>query len=104
MKKKKTKKADAQGRRCSGAVEASLQKKTLTAIFFPGARLMLRGKARKTGAFPEHANCNGVVVMSQRTGGKGWLYRHTSGPGLTPTRHRSVGRQGALSHRLVVMA
>ena len=46
------------------------------------AMLMLRGEARKTGGFPEQANCNdGVKVMSQRTGGKGCLYSHTSSPG-----------------------
>ena len=59
---------------------------------------MLRWKARKTGAFPEQENCNGVMVMSQRTGGKECLDRHTCIPGLTPTRHRSVGRQDARSH------
>ena len=34
---------------------------------------MLRGKARKTGAFafPEQANCNGVIIMSQRKAVKG---------------------------------
>ena len=64
---------------------------------------MLRGKARKTGAFPERANGNGVMVMSQRKGGKRCLYRHTNSPGLTPTHRRSVGRQGALSPRLAVM-
>ena len=71
-------------------------------LYCPRAMLMLRGKARKTGAFPEQANCNGVMVMSQRTGGKGRLYRHTSSPGLTPTRRRSVGRQGGPSPRLVM--
>ena len=62
---------------------------------------MLKGKARKTEAFRQQANCNGVMVMSQRTGRKGCLYRHTNSPGLTPTRRRSVGRQGAPSTRLV---
>ena len=65
--------------------------------------LMLMGKARKIGVLPEQANCNGVMVMSQRKGGKGCLYRHTSSPGLTPTRRPSVGRQGAPCPRLVVM-
>ena len=47
------------------------------------------------------------MVMPQRTGGKGCLYRRTITPGLTLTRRRSVGRQGAPSprtnRRLVVM-
>ena len=42
------------------------------------------------------------MVIPGRTGGKRCLYRHTSCPGLTPTRHRSVGRQGAPSPRLVL--
>ena len=37
----------------------------------------LRGTARKTGVFREEADCNGVMVMPQRTGGMGCLYRHT---------------------------
>ena len=45
--------------------------------------------------------------MPQRTGSKGCLYRHKSSQGLTLTRRRSVGRQGAQSprtgRRLVVM-
>ena len=77
--------------------------KNVDGYVFPRATLMLRMKARKSGAFPEQANCNGDVVMSQRTGGKGCLYHHTSSPGLTLTRRRSVGRQGAPSPRLVVM-
>ena len=31
---------------------------------------MIRGKARKTGPFTEKANCNGVMVMSQKIGVK----------------------------------
>ena len=57
----------------------------------------------KTGAFPEHEHRSAVLALSRRKGGKGCLYRQTSSPGLTPTRHRSVGRQGAPSPRLVVM-
>ena len=41
--------------------------KNVYRYFFPRATmLMLRGKARKTEAFPEQANCNGVMVMSQK--------------------------------------
>ena len=76
-KRKKTKKANAEGRRCSEAVEVSPHKKRVR-ILFPRAMLMLRGKARKTGTFPQEANYNGVMAMSQRKGGKGSLYRHTS--------------------------
>ena len=64
---------------------------------------MLREAARKTGTFPKQANCNGAMFMSQRKGGKGCLHRHTSSPGLTPTRRRSIGRQGGPSPRLVEM-
>ena len=64
---------------------------------------MLWLTARKTGTLPEQAKCNGVMVMSQRKGGKGCLYRHTSSPGLMPTRSRSIGRQDAPSPRPVVM-
>ena len=76
--------------------------KNVYGYFFPRAMLILRGKACTTGAFLEQANCNGVTVISQRKCGKGCLYRHTSSPGLTPTRRRSVGRQGAPSPPLVV--
>ena len=57
----------------------------------------------KTEAFHEHEHCSGVLTLSQRTGGKGCMYRHRMSPGLTPTHRRSVGRQGAPSPRLVVM-
>ena len=75
----------------------SRRMKNIDGYFFPRAMLMLRGTARKTVAFPELANCNGVMVMPKRKRDKGCLYRHTSSPGLTPTRHRSVGRQGVPS-------
>ena len=82
--------------------------KNVDGYFFPRATLMLRQTARKTEAFREQANCNGVMVMPQRTGRKGCLYRHTSSPGLTLTRRRSVRRQGAPSPRtsrhMVVMS
>ena len=52
--------------------------------------LMLKGTARKTEAFPEQVNCNGVMVMPQRAGGKGCLYRHKNSPGLTLTHRRSL--------------
>ena len=35
-------------------------------LFFPIAMLMLRETARKTASFPEQANCNEVMIMSQR--------------------------------------
>ena len=47
--------------------------KNVYGYFFPRTTLMLRQTARKTGAFPEQANCNGVIVMSQRKVGKGCL-------------------------------
>ena len=47
--------------------------KNFDCFFFPRAMLILRGKARVTGAFPEQANCNGTMVMSQRKCGKGCL-------------------------------
>ena len=75
--------------------------------FISGAMLMLRETAHKTGAFPERTKCKRVTAMSQGTGGKGCLYRHTSSPGLTATRRRSAGRQGEpsplTSRRLVRM-
>ena len=43
-----------------------------------------QGEGSQNSDFPEQANCSRVMV-SQRTGGKGCLYRHTSSPGLTPT-------------------
>ena len=70
---------------------------------FPRATLMLRGKARKTEAFPGQPNCNVVMVMLRTTSGKVCRYRHTRPPGLMPTRRRSLGGQGAPSPRLVVM-
>ena len=72
--------------------------KNVYGYFFPRAMLMLRETARKTGAFPEQANCNGVMVMSERKGDKECLYRHTSSLGLMPIRRRSAGRPGAPSH------
>ena len=71
----------------------SLRIKDVYGFFFPRAMPMLRETARKTGAFPEQANCNGVMVMSQGEGDKGCLYRHTSSPGLTPTRRRRATRR-----------
>ena len=41
------------------------------------AMLMLTRTARKKEAVLERANCNGVVVISQNTGGNGCPYRHT---------------------------
>ena len=73
--------------------------KNVYGYFFPRAMLMLRETARKTGAFPEQGNCDGVMVISQRKGDTGCLYHHTSSPELTPTRRRSVGRPGAPSPR-----
>ena len=68
---------------------------------------MLRVKASKTGHSPEQETLLGVMVIAQSTGGIGRLYRHTSIPGLTLTRHHSLGRQGVpsprTSGRLVVM-
>ena len=68
---------------------------------------MVRGKASKTGHSPEQEALLGVMVIAQSTGGIGRLYRHTSIPGLTLTRHHSLGRQGVpsprTSGRLVVM-
>ena len=58
----------------------------------------------KTGAFPEHEQCAGVLVLSQRKGDNGCLHRQSISPGLTPTRSRLEGRQGAPSPRLVVMS
>ena len=81
--------------------------KNVDGYFFSRAMLVLKGTARKTGTFPEPANGNGAMVMPQRTGVKGCAYRYTSSPGLTLTRRRSVGRQGApsprTSRRLAVM-
>ena len=69
---------------------------------FSRAMLMLRYTARKNGDFHEQIDCNGVVVVLQRTGGKGCLYCCRNRPGLTPTRHRVMGRTGALFLRLVI--
>ena len=77
--------------------------KNVYGYFFPRAMLMLRKTARKIWTLPEQANCNGVMVTSQRKGDKGCLQRHTSSQGLPPTRRRSVGRTGAPSPRLMVM-
>ena len=62
----------AEGRRCSGTVDLSPHKKRLRLFFFP-EQCSCSGTARETGAFPEQVDCNGVMVMSQRTGGKGYL-------------------------------
>ena len=83
---------------------ASKSRRTKNVCFFlPIAMLMLRETARKIEVFPEQANCNGFMVMSQRTGCGGCMYRRTSSRGLTPTRRRRVGRQGTSSPSLVVM-
>ena len=81
----------------------SRRKRKVDGFLFPRAMLMLRQTARKTEAFPEHEHCSGVLALSQRIGGEEYLYRDTSSPGLTRTRRRSAGRQGAPSPRLVVM-
>ena len=84
------------GRRCLAA------QKTLTASYFleqcscPGYALRKQGFSLSMSIAPGFWPC-------QRKRGKGCLYRQTSSPGLTPTRRRSVGRQGAPSPRLVVM-
>ena len=65
---------------------------------------MLRGRPANQGlSLSKQIAMNGVMVMSQRKGSKGYPYRHASSPGLTPTHRRGVGRQGARSPRLVVM-
>ena len=40
--------------------------KNVYGYFFPRAMPMLRETARETGTFPEQANCNGVMVMSDK--------------------------------------
>ena len=84
----------AQRPRCRGVVEASPRKKR-SRLFFLRAMLSREMPAKKRLSLG--------MVMSQRARGKGRLYRHTSSPGLTPTRRCRVGRQGALSPLLVVM-
>ena len=69
----------------------SRRQKNGDGFFFPSAMLMLRQTAGKTGSFPEHERSSGVLALSQIKSGKEYLYRHTSSPGLTPTRRRSVG-------------
>ena len=49
--------------------------KNVDGFLFPTAMLVPRECPPKTGAFPEQTNCYGVMVMSQRKGGKGCLYR-----------------------------
>ena len=71
--------------------------------FFPRAMLMLRETARKAASFSEPANCNEVMIMSLRKCDEACLSRHTTSPGVTPTRRRSVGQPGAPSPRLVVI-
>ena len=70
---------------------------------FPRAMVILRYTTRETGPFPEQANCDGVMVISRRKGGKGCLGHHTSSPRLTPTRRRGIWRQGAPSPRLLAI-
>ena len=101
--KEKNKKKKVTLKNVAEGLSKSRRIKNADGYFFLRAMLMLRGKARKTEAFPGQANCHGVMAMSQRTGGKGCLYRHTSSPGLTPTRRRSVGPQGAPSISLMAM-
>ena len=85
QKKLKLRDVVAQGRSKSRRI------KNVYGYFFPRAMLMLRETARKTGAFPEQANCNGVMIMSQRKCDKGCLYHRKNRRGLTLTRRRSVG-------------
>ena len=99
---KNKQKTNAQGRRCSGTVEVSPHKKTFTAIFAQ-SNAHAQGNDPLNRGFPEQANCNGVMVMSEEKGDKGCLYRHASSPGMTPTRRRHVGRPRASSPRLLVM-
>ena len=67
-------------------------KKNVYGYFLSQSNAHAQVNVPQTGSLPEQANCNEVVVMSQRGSGKRCVYRHTSSPGLTPTRRRSVGR------------
>ena len=65
---KNKQKAIAQGRRCSGAVEVSQHKKTLTASYFPDQWSRPGLSPLQTGVFPEDERCPGVLALSQRKG------------------------------------
>ena len=93
---KKKQKTNAKGRRCSGTVEVSPKIKRVRLLSSQSnAHAQVNGLHNR--AFPLASKLQWVTVMSQRKGGKRCLYRDTSSPGLTPTRRRSVRRQGATS-------
>ena len=82
----------------------SRRKKRFTATFFPRAMLVLREAARKTGAFPEQENSNGLRSFHRDKAKKDASTDiHTRSSGLTPTRRCSVGGPGAPSPHLVMM-
>ena len=96
-----TQKANAQGRRCSGFVEVSPHKNV------DGYGIIFPEQCSCSGGRPAKQGLSLSKQTAHRTGGKGWLCRHTSSPGLTLTGCRTVGRQGApsprTSYRLVAM-
>ena len=82
--------------------------KTLVDVFFfPERCSCSRGRPAKQVSSLRKQTAMGLTIMRHRTGGKRCLCRYTSSPGLTLTRRRSVGRQGApfprTSRHLVVM-
>ena len=75
------------------ALEQSKSRRTydVDSYFFPRDMLMLMGAAHNVASLLEQASYHGDMVMPLTTGGNGWLYHHTSCPGLTLNCHLSLG-------------